>query len=243
MNIKIHPIEKVNINKVKELSFNRTKSESHVRVLSNSIANVGVLRTPVFVRTKAINGKTEIYNVDGQHLVESLKRMDVRSVDAIVVETESVSQIVNMMAVLNNVQQKWTVLDYVNAYCGLGNSDYYALKQHALGNGFAVTLSATILSGTTAMGKGLNDVRKGKFKITAEDTETVTKNVIEVSNTVGNNGTKFQMAYISFYRSNSKNYKHDEFIEKIKDNQEMFEDLPHDTKFISNLFYKLHKNE
>jgi uncharacterized ParB-like nuclease family protein len=243
MNIKIHPIEKVNVNKVKELSFNRTKSESHVRVLSNSIANVGVLRTPVFVRTKAINGKTEIYNVDGQHLVESLKRMDIKQIDAIVVETESVSQIVNMMAVLNNVQQKWTVLDYVNAYCGLGNSDYYALKQHALTNGFAITLSATILSGSVAAGKGLNSVRTGKFKITAEDSEVITKNIKEVSSIVGNNGTKFQTAYCIFYRSNNKSYKHLNFIEKIKNNLDMFEDLPHDTKFITNLFYKIYKNE
>jgi len=241
MNIKIHPIEKINVNKVKELSFNRTKSESHVRILSNSIANVGVLRTPVFVRTKAINGKTEIYNVDGQHLVESLKRMEVKNVDAIVVETESVSQIVNMMAVLNNVQQKWTVLDYVNAYCGLGNSDYYALKQHALTNGFAITLSATILSGSVAAGRGLNSVRTGKFKITAEDAEVITKNVKEVSSVVGNNSTKFQTAYTLFYRSNTKTYNHVEFMNRITSNMDMFENLPHDTKFISNLFYKIHK--
>jgi len=58
---------------------------------------------PVCVRTKAINGKTEIYAVDGQHLTSALDRLDVKSTDCIVVESESVNDIVEMMAVLNNV--------------------------------------------------------------------------------------------------------------------------------------------
>ena len=61
---------------------------------------------------------------------------------------------VRMMALLNNVNQRWTLIDYVNSYCGTGNADFFALKNHAITNGFTIAISASILSGTNVSGSG-----------------------------------------------------------------------------------------
>ena len=111
MNIKQYPIENIDISKVLELPFNRIKKEKQIKSLMNAVTNVGILRTPVYVKTKAITGKKELYSLDGQHLLEGCKRFEVKTVKGIVVETESISEMVNMMAGLNNVNQKWTLID------------------------------------------------------------------------------------------------------------------------------------
>jgi hypothetical protein len=243
MDIHVHPIETVSLNKILDLPFNRNKKEDHVKKLTKSIAKVGILRTPVLVKTRAITGKLEIYNVDGQHLVESLKRVNIAKISAFVVETDSLNEIVEMMAVLNNVQQKWTILDYVNAYCGLGSQDYFQLKDHALKNHLSLNVSAAILSGNSSAmwGQGLNGIRNGSFKVSAQDAEVLTQNLIEVASLVKVDSTKFDCAYINFYRSNSKKYNHSKMIAKIKENAHMFENIPHDTGFILNLFNTVYK--
>ena len=60
MNINKHLIEKINISKIKRLSFNRDTKSSQVSSIVNSLTSHGILRLPVCVRTKVINGKTEI---------------------------------------------------------------------------------------------------------------------------------------------------------------------------------------
>ena len=61
MKITQHKIENVSISKVLELPFNRTKDEKQIKTMMNSMVQVGILRTPVFIRTKAITGRYETY--------------------------------------------------------------------------------------------------------------------------------------------------------------------------------------
>lgn len=233
-----HKTIEVSVEKIKELTFNRAKSEKHVQALVKSIANVGVLRTPVLAFTKSISGKLEYYNVDGQHLVESLKRLNIKKVNAIVVETESVNKIVEMMAILNNVQQKWTLVDYINAYCGLGNENFFKLKTHFLANGLTPAISAMILSGGD---KGVSSIRQGNFQVTAEDSIKLTKDLVEASALVKTTNSKFHRAFCHFYRSQGNKYNHARMLTALRGNTD-FDNIPHDTSYIHSLINKAYNN-
>jgi hypothetical protein len=165
-------------------------------------------------------------------------------VSAFIVETDSLNEIVEMMAVLNNVQQKWTIIDYVNAYCGLGSKDYFALKEHSIKNGISINVSAAILSGNTSSmwGQGLNSIRNGSFKLGAPDAEVLTQNLIEVCTLINADSTKFHNAYINFYRSNTKRYSHQKMLSKIKEHSRKFKNLPHDSGYLYDLLSSTYTN-
>lgn len=236
-----HKNIEISVDKIKELTFNRAKSEKHIQALVKSIARVGILRTPVIAYTTSITGKQEYYNVDGQHLVESLKRLNIKKVNCIVVETNSISTIVDMMATLNNVQQKWTMVDYVNAYCGLGSEHYFKLKEHFIKNGLTVAISSTILGGNASSGKGLSSVRKGTFQVNCNDSDTLTRCLIEVSSIIKTSNAKFHAAFCSTYRALGKKYNHERMINAIRESNE-FDVLPHDISYLSNLLHKTYTN-
>lgn len=244
MEVFAHKIEQVTLNKILDFPFNRNKKEDHVKKLTKSLATVGILRAPVLVKTRAVTGKLEIYNIDGQHLVESLKRVGMSKVSAFLVETDSLNEIVEMMALLNNVQQKWTIVNYVNAYCGLGSKDYFTLKEHSIKNGLSIAISGTILSGNNTFngGTGLNAIKNGSFKTGAPDAELLTQNLIEVCSLVNSDSNKFHNAYISFYRANSKKYNHQRMLTKIKEHKNKFKNLPHDSTYLFELLVSVYKD-
>ena len=237
MEIKQYPIENTDITKVLELPFNRGKKEKQVKALMNAMAKAGIIRTPVFVKTRAINGKKEIYTLDAQHLLEGCRRFNVTKVKGIVVETESISEMVNMMAMLNNVQQRWTLIDYVNAYCGTGNENYFKLKNHAIANGLSINVSASILTGSNVFGRGCDTVKNGNFKITEVEHDKITSNLLEVSSLVSTSSAKFHTAFLAFYRSLNGNYDHKKMIDKLSKSKD-FKRIPHDTGYIYDLIHK-----
>ena len=238
MNITKHTIEKITISKIKRLSFNRDTKSSQVQSIVNSLSSHGILRLPVCVRTKAINGKSEIYAIDGQHLTTALDKLDVKSTECIVVESESIQDIVEMMAVLNNVNLRWTVLDYVNAYLGLGKIDYQTLKSHSIVNNLNITTSASILSGEA----GWTGIKKGSFKVQADDCDIITTNLNDFIRITGSKSAKAHKAYINFYRVARSEYDHNSFIDKLKSTKTFKKDMPHDTKYITGMLHELHKN-
>lgn len=238
MNITKHTIEKITISKIKRLSFNRDTKSSQVQSIVNSLSSHGILRLPVCVRTKAINGKSEIYAIDGQHLTTALDKLDVKSTECIVVESESVQDIVEMMAVLNNVNLRWTVLDYVNAYLGLGKIDYQTLKSHSIANNLNITTSASILSGES----GWTGIKRGSFTVQADDSDIITNNLNDFISITGSNSAKAHKAYINFFRTARSEYDHTSFMDKLKATKTFKKDMPHDTRYITRLLHELHKN-
>lgn len=237
MKITQHPIIDINVSKALELPFNRPKIEKQIKIIGQSVVSVGILRTPVFVKTKAITGRYELYSLDGQHLIESCKRLDVKTIKGIVVETDSISEMVKMMALLNNVNQTWTLIDYVNSYCGTGNADFFALKNHSITNGFTIAISASILSGTNVAGAGCKSIKNGTFKVNAVEQDVITQNLIDVSTLVNTTNSKFHRAYLNFYRSLGSTYNHKKMITKIQESKEFIK-LPHDQAYLYDLIHK-----
>ena len=222
MKITQHKIEKINVSKSLELPFNRPKVEKQVKVIGKSMVSVGLLRTPVFVKTKVITGRYELYSLDGQHLIEACKRLDVKNISGIVVETDSIFEMVKMMALLNNVNQRWTLIDYVNSYCGTGNADFFALKNHAITNGFTIAISASILSGTNVSGSGCASIKNGTFKVNAVEQDVITQNLIDVSTLINTTNAKFHKAYLNFYKSLNSSFNYKRMITKNQKNKEFF---------------------
>lgn len=236
MNIAKHTIEKVSISKIKRLSFNRDTKSAQVSSIMNSLTSHGILRLPVCVRTKAINGKTEIYAIDGQHLTSALDRLDIKSTECIVVENESIQEIVEMMAVLNNVNLRWHIMDYVNAYLGLGKTDYQILKSHSIANELNITTSAAILSGE----HGWTSIKKGNFRAQASDSDVLTNNLNDFIRITGTKSAKAHRAYINFYRTVKSDYKHQEFISKLKACKIFKNGIPHDTSYLTAKLHEVH---
>jgi uncharacterized ParB-like nuclease family protein len=237
MKIIQYPTKYISIDKLLELPFNRKKSEKQIRILMKAIVAKGVARKPFIVITRAITGKLEYYIIDGQHLVEACKRLGIDKLECMYVENESISWMVNMMAGLNNINQKWTLIDYVDAYCGTGSENFFKLKNHSIVNGLSVAVSASILSGTNVAGKAINPIKDGTFKVSNVEHDVITQNLLEVSSLVNTNSAKFHKAYLSFYRSLNGKYNHKKLMDKIKDNKN-FKNIPHDSGYIYDLIHK-----
>jgi hypothetical protein len=237
MAINTHIIEKVNLNSIKRLSFNRDTNLKQVNAITNSITYHGLLRLPVCVRTKSISGKKEIFTIDGQHLIAALDKVNCRHTNAIIVETESVEEIVQMMAVLNNVSLKWNLNDYVNAYTALGIYDYNVLKKHCIDNELSIAISAEILSGNNEC----KTIKKGTFKLNSGDSDIITKHVVDFKKIVSKNISKLDKAYIRFVRSLGKDYNHKAFLDYLIKEKSLKSHIPQDTTFLYTLLHELYK--
>jgi len=237
MKIIQYPTKYISIDKLLQLPFNRKIIEKQIKALMKAIAEGGIARLPLIIATKSITGKLEYYILDGQHLVEACKRLGVDKLECMYVESESISWMVNMMAMLNNVNQKWTLMAYVDAYCGTGSESFFKLKNHSIVNGLSVAVSASILSGTNVAGKGINPIKNGTFKVSNVEHDVITQNLLEVSSLVNTNSAKFHKAYLSFYRSLNGKYNHKKLMDKIKGNKS-FKNLPHDSGYIYDLIHK-----
>lgn len=237
MKIIQYPTKYISIDKLIQLPFNRKISEKQIKALMKAIAEAGIARLPVIIATRSITGKLEYYILDGQHLIEASKRLGIDKIQCIYVESESISWMVNMMAMLNNVTQKWTLMDYVDAYCGTGSENFFKLKNHSIVNGLSVAVSASILSGTNVAGKAINPIKDGTFKVSNVEHDVITQNLLEVSSLVNTNSAKFHKAYLSFYRSLNGKYNHKKLMDKIKDNKN-FKNIPHDERYIYDLIHK-----
>ena len=242
MEIILHPKYLFALNKIKEFPFNRDKKEVVIKILMKGMVKDGVMRAPVVVKTKIITGKYEYYFVDGQHLSEAAKRLNITHLECFLFESESTSEIVNKMASLNNIGKKWTLFEYVNAFCGTGDENYFKLKNHAIVNGFSIAVSATILSGSAISGQGCNKIKYGTFVANAVNSDIITQNLLDISALVNTNSAKFHKAFLLFFKSIGNKYNHKKLIEKIKDNKK-FINLPHDTGFIYDLMHKTYSEK
>ena len=234
-NIIDHPIEKLIIKELKAIPFNRKLTMSQVNRLLSLMFNNGILRTPVIAKTKLNGNKVEYYIIDGQHMLAALNKVDWKTVQCKVVETDDIPFIVNMMAGLNNSSLKWILDDYVNAYATLCNKQYETLRAHKLATGLNYAISAIILGECQA-----HAIKNGTFKISAKDADKVTAELIDVISFLGTNNSKFMRAFIRFRRSPSVDYNHKIFMQKLAQNKSKVK-LVHDETAMREILENLYK--
>jgi hypothetical protein len=234
-NIIDHPIEKLQIKEVKAIPFNRKLTMSQVDKLLSLMFNNGILRTPVIAKTKLNGNKVGYYIIDGQHMLAALHKVDWKTVQCKVVETEDIPFIVNMMASLNNSSLKWILDDYVNAYATLCCKEYEKLRAHKLATGLNYAISSIILGESNH-----NTIKNGTFKATSKDVDKVTSDLIDVISFLGTNNSKFMKSFIKFRRSPSISYNHATFMQKLAQNKTTMK-LVHDEAAMRNMLEDLYK--
>ena len=100
----------------KTLQGNRNINEINVKRLVSSFEKAYLLN-PVLV-----NEKLQI--IDGQHRFEAAKRMGL-PINYIIAEKYSNNEV----HLLNSNMRNWGKVDYLNAYCELGNENYIAMRE------------------------------------------------------------------------------------------------------------------
>lgn len=103
--------------KFKSIEGNGEVDGGHVSKIIREFKEVGQLN-PIIV-----NSDFEV--VDGQHRLEACKKSK-RNVEYIIVDNDSLKAILS----INNVNKKWSIMDYISNHATLGNKDYSALKSH-----------------------------------------------------------------------------------------------------------------
>ena len=104
--------------KFRKLKGNRDVEPASVRMLVNSIKQIGWISNPIIV-----NDKMEI--IDGQTRFEALKKLGM-PIEYNVVKTPNG---LNVCRVMNNRVKKWNTGNYVDSYAETGAQDYRRIKQ------------------------------------------------------------------------------------------------------------------
>jgi hypothetical protein len=222
MQIVQHPIENLKVKDIKPIPFQRGLKMQQADKILNSMCNHGILRLPVVIKAKLGNSKISYWLADGQHLAAGLAKIDYKSIDCIVIETEDISEIVNIMASLNNVNLRWTLDDYVDAYSAQCNKEYQKLKMHKFSTGLNCAISAMILGEAQ-----VSSIKNGTFKANANDADRLTSELIDVVSFLGTSNSKFMKAFIKFRRSKTIEYNHKSFMQKLAQNKSQVK-LVHD---------------
>ena len=230
-----HQIEKIQVKEIKAIPFNRKLNMNQVDKLLSLMFNNGILRVPVIAKTKLNGNKVSYYTIDGQHMLAALHKVDFKSVQCLIVETEDIPLIVNMMASLNNSSLKWILDDYVNAYATLCCKEYEKLRAHKLATGLSYSISALILGESNH-----NAIKNGTFKATSKDADKVTSDLIDVISFLGTNNSKFMKSFVKFRRSPSISYNHNTFMQKLAQNKASMK-LVHDETAMRSMLEELYK--
>jgi hypothetical protein len=168
-------------------------------------------------------------------MLAALHKVDWKTVQCKVVETEDIPFIVNMMASLNNSSLKWILDDYVNAYATLCCKEYEKLRAHKLATGLSYSISALILGESNH-----NAIKNGTFKATSKDADKVTSDLIDVISFLGTNNSKFMKSFVKFRRSPSISYNHTTFMQKLAQNKASMK-LVHDETAMRSMLEELYK--
>lgn len=192
--IKENKLKQLNIDTLKTFEFNRSVNQKQVDNLLHSMTIYGKLRMPVVCYTDSITGKYEYYIIDGQHMIFALKRSSESKVWCIVFESQDLSAIVSTMATLNNVVAKWTMMDYINTYAGIGFAAYKKIQSVISDTGFSPSIVAECY-GTRDL------IKKGKFLISKNDGDKI-KDLMEfAASRIGCTKTEFLRGIMRFSRN------------------------------------------
>lgn len=117
----------------------------------------------------------KLYILDGQHRALAAQYLDV-NFTAVILDYKNinVTQIINIVAKLNNSAVAWTLEDYCKAWHSLGKTDYTTLLSVKKNYGYTIDTLASILSGHITRQRVTDHVKEGIFKVTSKESTLVT---------------------------------------------------------------------
>jgi len=217
--LKVHVTR--NLNVFKFLKGNRPPNPQHIKRLSQSIVDNGMLCNPILV-----NEKYEI--IDGQHRLLAAKAIN-SPIYYIIINGYALNQV----HALNINQKNWTKKEFLEGYVSMGLKDYIILKNFWLRHKWlklsdVISLcSSTTSSGSLRFAKRIN--KNGSVETKGRDFKDgtwVSKNMeaaegnalrlkqIEPYFQNGYNSSIFVGTMLGLF--NHKNYEHSRFLNKLK---------------------------
>jgi hypothetical protein len=149
--------------------------------LINSMNKHGFIGTIDVIKTDIIDGNINFYTADGNHRKMAAFELNI-PVEAIIHENKfnSVNELVEFIAMLNNTQKPWTVANFVHSYATLQKESYVTLQRFANKyKNFSLSTLAALLHGIRSYktpGSMTKVLKEGTFKINHLET---TKKVLE----------------------------------------------------------------
>ena len=143
----------------KSLKGNRRVDPVHVAKLVESL-KVNDLTS---VKPIVVNEKMQV--IDGQHTLKALKTLEreVSYVQATGLDLMDIRQ-------LNVNVRAWSLPDYIDSYCALGNENYIQLREFIKKHVFSPTIAAILLGGYAVNKDSPRPVIKsGNFKVVSKD--------------------------------------------------------------------------
>jgi hypothetical protein len=220
----------------KTLKGNRNVNKLHIRRLRESFKNMYLL-SPIIV-----NQNFDI--IDGQHRFEAAKELG-KNVYFIICNDYGLKEV----QILNTNMKNWQKVDYLNAYCDAGYSDYLQLRNFMRRfSEFPIDACIALMNNSVNSSQSRKSVElksetnkagsyhtrsfeEGKFEI--KDYETAVDNAEKIRMIKpfykGYNRKIFISAMITLFKN--ENYNHSQFISKLKINSTMMQDCSNVTQY------------
>lgn len=207
--------------------INRPIIPSHVTKIVNSIQRMGVVRPVVTVVTSCIDNIRRRYVLDGQHLITALQRLGM-DIPYVTLQSESLQEIVEWIALLNASSRSWTLIDYIVSWKALPEKEDYRIL-------FKAIQTNDLTPNLTAICYGVHDskdvskaIKKGEYSIiNKKKGDEILKNVSDIFGVLrGRHNNRavihdFVSTYVK-WRYSISNYKHEQFLEYVNNNHDKF---------------------
>ena len=196
------------------LPMNRGIDSKHVQKMITSIRKMGVLRCVIACTTNIIEGDTQTYIIDGQHLATALER-EGQPIPYIEIQIESEEDLVEKMAYLNNSSKSWDLMNYINAWKMI-RPDYMKLFKWKNMYDIEISMLACIASNMPSIRFGTQPIKNGTFQISNQHAETMCKSFNDIFLKIGmaERSVKFQFLN-AFMQAYNSTYSHDKVMAAI----------------------------
>lgn len=223
--------------------INRSITPSQVTKIATSNQRIGIIRPIVCAKLNFITGVSELYVLDGQHLLQSLLRLGL-PIPYIVISIKDKKELVEVIALVNASSKNWCMLDYVTAWSSM-IEDYVKLNSYYQRYDFEISILAAVL-GEHEMSNGSNVTRfikNGEFRIKNEERNVQILNYLTDVLSIVDRMNRYEnryfcQEYIKFVR-NKKGYNHQLFLRNLKKYKKTFSLAINNSEKLKELFVRI----
>jgi hypothetical protein len=226
--------------------INRVIVPSQTTKLSESIKLMGVIRPVIISFITFISGKKLPYIIDGQHLYNACIKLSV-AIPYVVIDIKDKQDLIEKIALLNSSSKSWSMNDYVTAWSYI-NSDYSKLRDYYNQHDLEFSILASVLSGSVgSTGSIINKkIKNGSFRVVNEKYNAELLTYIDDMLSIIPRMNRFENKYVcgEFLKfvKNTPDYKHEQFMIKLKRNKNKFVLATQEEGKLNELFEHLSKN-
>lgn len=218
--------------KLSHLPFNRNFKLR--QSLVESIKVYGFIQPIITIKTNIVDGCIKTYILDGQHRAMAAQYLDIPFYAyELSNKVKSTTELVELVAKLNNSAVAWKIEDYAVAYASLDIQDYKELLQVNSKYGYTLPVIANMLEGSINTKKSNDTVKLGTFAIKAMD---VTIETLNLGRKTKRMNTRMLMAFHKLRLTND-NFEFNKFKKNFEESYEMLKNESYDDYY--NVFLKL----